>query len=178
MTPHRQHDGFVGAQHAAPHLGKISAMRAMSASALTLLSCVLMSPCVLGNCKRHQPQKGDAPRQGANMFVVQQEETPYRELTGRVELHEDTPIENVLVEVFDQPEYLLQQWSAETPKQRRLAACVAREDGKFCFRHLPPGKYELRASLNGGWNITHVYVVVDKKAGQTKKIQVRMTLGT
>jgi hypothetical protein len=178
MTPLRQHDRIVVAQHAAPHLGKISAMRAISVSALALLACALVAPCILGECKCHRSQKDDATRQGANMFVVQQEEKPYRELTGRVELHADTPIEDVLVEVFDQPEYLLREWSSEAPKQKRLAVCVTAEDGKFCFRHLAPGKYELRASLNGGWNITHVYVVVDKKAGHTKMLRVGMSLGT
>jgi hypothetical protein len=177
MTPSRKHESIVGAQHAAPRLGAISAMRATSVSALGLLACTLVAPSVLSDCKCHHPQKGDATRQGANMFVVQQEEKPYRELSGRVELHEETPIEDVLVEVFDQPEYLLRERPSEAPKQKRLAACVTAEDGKFCFRHLPPGKYELRASLNGGMNITHVYVVVDKKTGQTEKLRVGMSVG-
>jgi Carboxypeptidase regulatory-like domain len=178
MTPQHQPDLLVVAQLAAPYLGRISGVRAISVSALALLACALVAPSVFGDCKCHHPQKGDATRQGANVSVVQQEENPYRELSGRVELHEDTPIEDVLVEVFDQPEYLLREGPSEAPKQKKLAACVTAEDGKFCFRHLPPGKYELRASINGGWNITHVYVVVDKKAGQTKRLRVGMSLGT
>lgn len=63
-------------------------------------------------------------------------------------------------------------------RPRRLAACVTSEDGKFCFRHLRPGKYELRTSSKPGVNVTHVYVVVDKKAGQTKDLIARMSLGT
>jgi hypothetical protein len=73
--------------------------------------------------------------------------------------------------------YLLREGPLEAPKQKELAACVTAEDGKFCFRHLPPGKYELRASLNAGWNITHVYVVVDKKSQPKEATRCRNESG-
>jgi hypothetical protein len=176
MTPPRQHERFVGAQHVAPHLGATSKTRTTLAFGVSLFVFALAAPCVLGDCKCHRPASGETTREGANLFVVQDEKKPYRHLNGIVEMGSTGLLEDVLVEIFDQPEYLLDS-SAKAPNQKRLAACVTAAAGKFCFRHLPDGKYELRASLNSGVNITHVYVVVDKKAGQTKKLRVGMSLG-
>jgi len=96
-------------------------------------------------------------------------------------MYDGRPLEHALVEVFDHPEYLLDQSSSfkrDHPEQKRVAACRTGADGKFCLRNLPPGKYELRSSLSSGWDVTHVYVVLDKKAGQGKALHVRMELGT
>jgi Carboxypeptidase regulatory-like domain len=178
MTAQHQHDSLVGARFSASPPGRTSRARAIFIPALALVACALVAPSLFGDCKCHHPEKGDSTRPGGNMFIVQQEEKPYRKLEGRVELHEDRPLEEVLVEVFDQPEYLLKNGGNAPNNQKRLASCVTSEDGKFCFRHLPPGKYELRASSNAGVNVTHVYVVVDKRAGQTKELVVGMSVGT
>jgi hypothetical protein len=179
MKPSRNHEDSVGAQHAAPHLGTTSKGRASLLFGLSLLGFALAAPSVLGDCKCHRPEKGDTTRGGANMLVISVEKEAYRKLEGTIVWEDaDRFIEDALVEVFDHPEYLLSENAlAEHPQQKRVAACRSAADGKFCFRGLPPGKYELRSSLKSGWNITHIYVVVDKK-GETKKIQVRMTLGT
>ena len=178
MTLRSQHNSLVGARFSASPPGRTSRTRAIFILALALLACALVAPVLLGNCECHHPEKGDSTRPGANMFIVQQEEKPYRKLEGRVELYEDRPLEEVLVEVFDQPEYLLKNGGNAPNNQKRLASCVTSEGGKFCFRHLPPGKYELRASSKAGVNVTHVYVVVDKRAGQTKELVVGMSVGT
>jgi hypothetical protein len=169
-------ESFVGAQHAAPSPGRILRIQSLLVSTTSLLACLLIAPSVLGDCTCHRPASGETTREGANLFVVQEEEKPYRDLNGIVEMGSIGLLDGVLVEIFDQPEYLLDS-SAKAPNQKRLAACVTAADGKFCFRHLSAGKYELRASLNSGVNITHVYVVVDKKAGRTKKLRVGMSLG-
>ena len=114
-------------------------------------------------------------------MVIVVEEKSYRELRGTVQLREGQPVENALVEIFDKPEYLLDHSIASAnnrPKQRRLASCVASADGKFCFRNLANGKYELRSSSGDGVNVTHVYVVIDKQSGEKKGLVVEMTLGT
>lgn len=142
-----------------------------------LLSAFL-APSILGDCKCHHPEKGDTTRQGANQFVIYVEKESYRQLEGTVETNYDRAIENALVEVFDHPDYLLDENPLKNhPDQKRLAACRTAVDGKFCFRALPSGKYELRSSLDGGWNTTHIYVVVDKRSHQTKKIKVVMSVG-
>jgi len=94
-------------------------------------------------------------------------------------MYDARPLEHVLVEIFDHPEYLLSDRSlqpATQVTQKRLAACLT-SAGKFCFRDLRSGKYELRSSLDGGWNISPVYVV-GKKAGKRKSLQVKMSVRT
>jgi hypothetical protein len=60
------------------------------------------------------------------------------------------------------------------------AGCVVGPDGKFCFRALPPGKYELRLSKDGGWQNTHVYVIVAplKQKAVKGDLEISMQLGT
>ena len=139
----------------------------------------LFARSLAGDCKCRHPEKGDSTRPGGNEFVVHIEKDLYRTLEGTVVAMGDRrPVEGALVEVFDHAEYLLgENPLAEHSEQKRVAACRTSTDGKFCFRELPPGKYELRSSLGSGWNVTHIYVVVAKK-GQAKRIQVEMTLGT
>lgn len=179
MTRQRQHISLVGAQPAASDLGTISKTGAFLALGVFLFACALVAPSLLGDCRCHRPEKDDKTRGGANEFVLDVPKETYRTLEGIVVGPADgRSIENALVEVFDHPEYLLSEDPfGEHPEQKRVAACRTGADGKFCIRGLPPGKYELRSSIESGWNITHIYVVVDKK-GQSKKIQVWMKLGT
>jgi protocatechuate 3,4-dioxygenase beta subunit len=179
MTTARKQNSFVVAQHAAPFLGTIFKTWALLMPAAALLACALAAPSVLGDCKCHPAEKDDVTRKGANEFVLDVPKETYRKVQGTVVgMSDDRPMENALVEIFDHPDYLLRENPlAEHPQQRRVAACVTGTNGRFCFHTLPPGKYELRSSLESGWNITHIYVVVDKK-GQRKKIQVMMHIGT
>jgi len=133
-----------------------------------------------GDCKCHKPEKGDKTRRGANMLVIRKPEGQFRELVGIVGMQfADRPMEGALVEIFDKPDYLLsgKQWE-DRPQQKRLRACVTSADGKFCFRGLPSGKYEIRVSKELGWNITHVYVELDQKHGKNEPIEASLSLGT
>lgn len=96
------------------------------------------------------------------------------------ELHDD-----LLVELFDQPDYLLCEWKPNNPDrcttkppddQRRLAACRTGKDGKFCFDNLPAGTYELRISKSKDWSPTHVYVVVDPKDPKSTNTPIEASL--
>jgi len=141
--------------------------------------CSLIAPVVQGDCKCRQSAKDDKTRWGGNEAVTQVPEEHFRELKGVVSVFGDQPVENALAEVFDKPEYLLgnEPWD-QRPTQNRLRECVTSPDGKFCFKDLPSGTYELRISRDPGWDVTHVYVVVDRKAGARKPIQVEMHIGT
>jgi hypothetical protein len=174
-------ESVVGAQRAAPELGRASAIRSSMVSGSLFLLFMAVTPSLLGDCKCHRPDKGEATHWGGNQVVIFVEEKSYRQLRGTIEMFDGRPIENALVEVFDHPDYLLDRSSynfRERPEQKRLAVCRAAADGRFCFRGLPSGKYELRSSLGSGWNVTHVHVVVDRKAGQKKEIPIQMSLGT
>ena len=80
-----------------------------------------------------------------------------------------TPLADALVEVFTDP---------KKSEGQRVAACRTGPDGKFCFSGLASGKYELRCSVNTGWNVTHVYLSVNHIIGKNKELQVRMSVGT
>ena len=66
----------------------------------------------------------------------------YRRLAGAVKDLNGEIVSDVLVEVYDKPEYLLLKYPESEEKkkaQRRLEGCIVGADGKFCFRDLPPG---------------------------------------
>ena len=114
------------------------------------------------------------------------EEGVFKTIHGKLDIPLAEFNDDVLVEVFDQPDYLICEWLEKNPnnctttppdKQRRIAACVTRKDGTFCFSNLPPGKYELRLSKGAEWSPTHVLVKVDPQRGSSKPIEVRLNLG-
>jgi len=122
-------------------------------------------------------------RDGANENLVIAESEKYRQLAGVVQDLNGQILSDVLVEVYDKPEYLLLKYPESEEKkkaQRRLAGCVVGADGKFCFRGLRPGKYELRFSKAGGWNHTQVYVVIAaaKQKASKRSLEITMHPGT
>lgn len=141
---------------------------------------IFIAPSVLGDCKCLRPDKGETTHWGGNEMIVTQEEKSYRKLQGTIEMYDGRPLERALVEVFDHPDYLLDQstsYKRDHPEQKRMGLCRTAADGKFCFRNLSSGSYELRSSLDSGWDVTHVYVVLNKKAGQKKSLHVQMEVG-
>jgi Carboxypeptidase regulatory-like domain len=55
------------------------------------------------------------------------------------------PLQEVTVEVFDNPEALIQpEKSTEYISREPIASCVTDASGTFSFPGLAPGKYELR----------------------------------
>jgi hypothetical protein len=149
------------------------------ACSLALTLCAAASPAMRGDCKCHKLEKDDKTRWGGNEAIVIAPEHHFREIKGTVETFQNQKMEDALVEVFDKPDYLVtnKPW-AEKPEQNRLRSCVTSRDGKFCFRALPSGIYEVRVSKDQGWNVTHIYVVVDgKAAGKTEQLHVMMDIG-
>jgi len=142
------------------------------------LFCVLV-PRAGGDCHCHKPEKNDTTRWGGNQSIVIVPQQHFREVSGVVQLIDNDLAENALAEIFDKPEYLVSDkpWS-QKPEQKRLRACVTSRDGKFCFRNLPDGAYELRVSFIQGVNVTHVYVVIDRKAAPTEPLRITLSLGT
>jgi hypothetical protein len=134
----------------------------------------------LGDCKCVSVQKGETTHWGGNMRIEIEQKKTVQILRGVVE-NRETPIQGALVEVFQNTDYPLQELSngtQEKPKQNRVAACRTGVDGKFCFRNLASGRYELRSSIDSGWNVTFVNVVVDTRTGKDEQIDVSMHVGT
>ena len=128
------------------------------------------------------PKADETTHWVGNLQVVNVEKKSFRELRGTVITPNGEPLENALVEVFTNPEYLLIEEPTDkrgTSEQKRVAACRTKSDGKFSFPDLPAGKYELRSSSEDsatGWNVTQIYVVV-KSNGKKKEMRVEMSLG-
>jgi hypothetical protein len=138
-----------------------------------------IAPVSASPCKCRRPEKGDQTRWGGNEMIVQVPEKHYREVAGVIESGDNNPTTEILVEVYDNPAYLLDGSAVGShPNQKLLRACVTGDDGLFCFRNLPSGKYEIRASLSTGIDVTHVYAVVDTKHGSKEPIEVRLHVGT
>ncbi len=133
-----------------------------------------------GDCKCTRPDKGETTRWGGNEMVVIVKDSSLKQLQGVVQEPSGTAFAGALVEVFTHPEYLrsdLPSAQGEKPEQQRVAVCLTGSDGKFCFKHLQPGTYELRSSVSSGWDVTHIHVTVDPK-GKSEKIIVPMYIGT
>lgn len=125
-------------------------------------------------------------RSGGNEWVAYRQTGILKLIRGNVAMPLAELSDNVLVEVFDQPDYLICEWRDKNPNnctttppanQRRIAACVTGKDGAFCFSNLPAGKYELRVSKGAEWSPTHVLVTVNPGRGTSKPIEVHLNLG-
>lgn len=134
-------------------------------------------------CRCSPPSSGDTTRPGANELIVVSEKRKHTRIGGVVRDVNGQIIPDVLVEVFDKPDYLLLPYPENLEKQkaqRRVAACVVGDDGQFCFANIPAGKYEVRFSKHGGWNQTSLVVSVaprDRHATQ-RDLEITMQVGT
>jgi hypothetical protein len=157
-------------------------MRLKSTQQFLLLLLVLVVPnqTALADCRCAPPDNGEATHWTGNqaeLFIFIEKGT-HRELKGKVLTSTNgVPFDGVLVEVFDNPDYLLPNHSFRRGKQVRVAACRTRSDGKFCFSDLASGRYELRLSSDQRsvkWNASQIYVVVDREKGDRKDLIVAM----
>jgi len=118
---------------------------------------------------------------GGNEQITIIERKSLRQLRGRISAPNGELVENALVEVFTNPEYLLpnkQKEKHDTSEQKRVAACRTGITGKFSFTDLPAGKYELRLSKDSGWNVTQVYILIKPKNGKKRMLEISMSLGS
>ncbi len=156
----------------------------MKSAFLAILYLISTNASGMGTCRCVQSDPNETTHYGGNLAIVIQEAKSYRSMQGVVHDSSDSVMNNVLVEVFDHPEWLLlpyPQSKEAPPRQRRIMACKTAHDGRFHFAGLPDGKYELRVSVEGGgWDVTHVYVVVARKGriGSRQELNVQMQLGT
>jgi hypothetical protein len=153
----------------------------MQAIFLALLLMVNSVAAEKEKCDCKKVAKTETTRSGGNQHIVIKEEKIHRTLRGAVGPNITPPL-TVLVEVFDNPDHLLLNYPENLTRrtlQRRIAACETSVEGRFCFRNIPSGKYEMRFSIGPGWDVTSVYIVVDPTyAGSTsEEIYVGMQLG-
>jgi hypothetical protein len=135
------------------------------------------SSSVVGDCKCVRPQEGETTHWGGNMSIELEQKSTLKIVQGRVE-NVGKPLRGALVEVFESDGHILRGSGGERQEQKRLAACRTSGDGKFCFKNLPSGTYEVRSSIDSGWDVTHVVVTVDAKKGKNDKLRLSMNVGT
>ena len=131
-------------------------------------------------CKCFPAAADETTRNGANENIVMVEKQSHTRIAGVVSAGGD-PASDVLVEVFDNPDHLLLPYPDSVNKrkaQRRVAACVVRDNGEFCFTNIPAGKYEVRFSKDGGWNHTSVVLTVGGRKATHEKLEIAMQVGT
>jgi len=119
-------------------------------------------------------KQGDTTRWGGNERIILDEPLPLSRIEGIVHFHSTQALSNVLVEVIPNPDAHNDDDSSNSKK--RIAACITSRNGKFALR-LPPGRYELRFSLDTGWNVTSTVIVV-KKGAPRRYLDISMQLGT
>ena len=145
-----------------------------------------VSITVIGSAAKCKCQStNESTRDGANEWVVYQEPVIHKRVEGVVVEPAGVPQQDALVEIFDQPDYLMCEWRANNPNgcspnppanQRRLGVCKTAKDGKFCFDNIPTGKYELRISKDRSWTITHVYLVIDPNDSNSSKSRINVSM--
>jgi hypothetical protein len=112
------------------------------------------------------------------MGVVFKETATYEAVRGVVLIGDD-PASDVLIEIFNEPDYLLFGYPKHQElqkRQRRIAACKTGDDGRFCFPNVSKGKYEIRASIDSGFDVTHVWVQIDPQSSRAKKADIKVPI--
>ena len=132
------------------------------------------------DCPCVAPEPNETTHQGGNEVITVIEKKTYKSVRGVVRNVNGEPMEGVLVELFDKPEWIRKDHSSSPEDQNRIAACKTGPDGKFCFENIPAGEYELRGSKDSGWNPSHILVKVDPydPKASDKGIRLQMTVGT
>ena len=104
-------------------------------------------------------------------------EAKVNSIQGKIFEPNDDPMADALVEVFDHPGVAHQTLDAEirAKKQRRVAACKTGQDGRFRFRGIPPGKYEVRVSKIG-FDPTSAIVAMKARPQRRTHSEIRIGL--
>ncbi|QQS42307.1 MAG: carboxypeptidase regulatory-like domain-containing protein [Acidobacteriota bacterium] len=132
-------------------------------------------------CKVLLPDSPERTRDGANFTVVvyDEEELPFLQVKGKVSFWNGQPAANVMVELFDNPEWMGSKGSVPDKEQKRIGVCITSEDGEFFIPGIPKGVFELRISKDGGFARTHRLIKVDPEAEQynLESLEVQIELG-
>ena len=115
---------------------------------------------------------------GNEVIEVDLRDHPVRIVNGVARLAGGlVPSDDVLLQVYKRshsdPLYRAPQLGDPLP----VAACLTGNDGAFRFE-LPNGEYEIRASMNKGMDVTHVYITVSHGLRRSRRIFVDIHPGT
>ena len=135
-----------------------------------IIAVVLFFQCQ-GNaqvCEKLTPN--DTTRKGYFERVILNEKKILKTIDGRAVLGSGgQPLQGVFVEIF--------AFDAKTNEEKRVDGCRTDSSGKFSFLGIPKGKYTVRLSKDGGYEITDILIRVDPKKGVSKEIVGIVELG-
>jgi hypothetical protein len=149
--------------------------RAALLAALSIVTALACSNRCNAGCKR-VPLSTETRYGGNQLIQIDLRDEPIARPTGIVMLTE-APVGGALLQVFrrkhDDPLWV----PRDQQKTSAIAACITRPDGVFSFS-LDPGEYEIRASLNGGMDVTSTFLIVKSGWRRSNRIVVEMHVGT
>ena len=93
-------------------------------------------------------------------WIVLSEVHTLRLVQGTVEYPDGSPAEGVVVELYDNPDVILEHESGWQDKQNKIESVTTDKDGKFKFSKVSPGKYEVRVKLDPGTGANQTSVIV------------------
>ena len=146
---------------------------------LTLLLGFLSNFLVKG-CSCLPPAPNETTHQGGNELISFIKDKTFKGVQGVVRDENGEPLEGVLVELFDKPDWIRRQDWSSLGDQRRIAACKTGSDGRFCFENISAGEYELRGRIDIAWNPSHVLLKVNpnSRRASRKAITLQMRVGS
>jgi protocatechuate 3,4-dioxygenase beta subunit len=140
-----------------------------------LICCLLCTTYAQSVCKCKVAGLNETTRPGANELITIIESKIRKSIFGEVNDANGQPVKDVLVEVF-----ALSTERADNEQKKRIIACTTDEKGRFCFRKMRAGKYEVLYSLDGGWKHTSVSVVVAPRNRKSvnQELEIWLQVGT
>lgn len=140
-----------------------------------LMCCLSWTTYAQSVCECKVAGLNETTRPGANELITIIESKLRKSIFGEVNDETGRPLRDVLVEVF-----ALSTKRADNEQKNRIIACTTDEKGRFCFRKVPAGKYEVLCSFEGGWKHTSVNVLIAPKNRKSvnQKIEVWLQVGT
>jgi len=145
------------------------------------ISLVFVSCCISGqsqSCRSGSTRTEEPTRWGGNERIRDIEARPLRTVIGKVQDITGGKILTALIEVYTDPKWDLKNLIAPDAEQERLIGCKVSSGAAFSIGGLKKGTYELRVSIDGGWNVTQVLIRVDPKQGRNKSLVIIPSLGT
>lgn len=120
----------------------------------------------LNDCRCTPVSADEVTGDSGNVEIVVTEKQTLKSVHGKTYDPNGTILEGVLIEVYTDAHF------------KRIAACKTGADGKFCFKHIPAGKYRLIGSLPSGWNAITIFIRVNPKSRKSskKKIDIMMSI--
>jgi len=138
------------------------------------LGVVIVADVAEARCKNGKD--GDVPH-GANELIQLTDQT-VSSIRGEVSWPTGEPAKDIVVEIFIYTGGDSSEDMNKALAQKRVAACITGEDGKFSFPHVKRGKYLLRAGTreSRGINETCIILVVDPHSTKNTGAGLRIPL--